>query len=146
MQRHHLLPLQLLRHSAFAAMFGAFGPVRRIFDDFRHNGLLLPAQESAARRTGLPMHRGPHRRYNELVIERVGQIESGWSRASARYPAIAANSATMRIQLLGRALRQRLLAQGQRPLQLNRYDPIGTGFDFSDLDALADGLWSATER
>jgi hypothetical protein len=26
---------------------------------------------------------------------------------------------------------------------LNRKDPIGTGFDFSELDAMADSLWSA---
>ena len=46
------------------------------FDDFRRNGLLLPANDAAAIRLGLPLHRGPHHSYNELVFERVGQIEA----------------------------------------------------------------------
>jgi len=35
-----------------------------------------------------------------------------------------------------------LLAQRRRVL-LNRNDPLGTGFDFGELDAMAEMLWAA---
>ena len=81
-QRHHLLPRQLLfRARCFGTMFAAIGRERVGFDDFRTNGLLLPASEEATIRTGMPLHRGPHHRYNEVVIARVGRIEESWSLA-----------------------------------------------------------------
>ena len=76
LQRHHLLPRQLLARPAFAALAGALGAEQLGFHDFRRNGMLLPAREEAALRIGLPMHRGPHPRYNEVVIERAGSIEA----------------------------------------------------------------------
>ena len=67
---------------------------RRIgFNDFRRNGLLLPAREETAQRLALPLHRGPHRTYNQMVIQRVGEIERGWSRLAARSPGLAAETA-----------------------------------------------------
>lgn len=72
LQRHHLLPRQLLSRRCFGAMLETVGTERIGFDDFRSNGLLLPANDTAALRIGLPLHRGPHRTFNELVIERVG--------------------------------------------------------------------------
>ncbi|ROT95222.1 hypothetical protein EB810_08935 [Altererythrobacter sp. FM1] len=56
------------------------------FDDFRRNGLLLPARDSAA----------------------------------------------LRLALLQRALRRRLLNPPGRPFHLNRRDPVGAGFDFTN--------------
>lgn len=50
----------------------------------------------------------------------------------------------MRLRLLQRALRRRLLEPGYRRILLNRSDPLGSGVDFSELDAMADALWSAT--
>ncbi|MCB2058453.1 MAG: AHH domain-containing protein, partial [Novosphingobium sp.] len=105
--------------------------------------LLLPANDSAAVRIGLPLHRGPHRNYNELVIERVGQIEVNWSVVRLKAPEVALSEALERLRLLQRALRRRLLDQ-QRRMRLNRRDPLGTGFDFSELDAMADALWPVT--
>ena len=148
LQRHHLLPRQLLGRRAFAALFERIGTHRLGFDDFRRNGLLLPASERAALRTGLPLHCGPHRDYNALVIERVGQIEAGWrapgSRDEAGYEALA------RLALLQRALRRRLLADvsgsGRRAAALlSRHDPARRAEDYAALDALADELWPATE-
>lgn len=118
---------------------------RRIgFDDFRANGLLLPATDKAARRTGLPLHRGPHRRYNEMVFERVGAIESAWSYQIAQDRQQANDNAYFRLRLLQTALRRLLLSNSKRIL-LNRKDPVGTGFDFTDLDAMAESLWAATD-
>ena len=70
-------------------MFAEIGRERVGFDDFRANGLLLPATDDATLRTGMPLHRGPHRRYNELVIERVGRIEASWSQRRLTDPECA---------------------------------------------------------
>lgn len=142
LQRHHLLPRQLLSRRCFGALFEGLGRQRVGFDDFRANGLLLPANEEATVRTGMPLHRGPHRRYNEVVIARVGRIEEDWAQTRARDPEAALEDALMRLQLLQNALRRQLLAERRRIL-LNRKDPLGTGFDFSELDAMAEALWAA---
>lgn len=113
------------------------------FDDFRANGLLLPATESSALRLGMPLHRGPHREYNTMVIERVGCIERHWSKLNSSDPGAAMTDALMRLALLQSALRRRLLAECRR-LVLNRKDPLGSGFDFTELDAMAEALWQAT--
>lgn len=123
-------------------MFSHVGRVRVGFDDFRINGLLLPATEAATIRTGMPLHRGPHRRYNEVVIARVGRIEAGWAQARRRDDEAALAGALLRLQLLQAALRRQLLAQ-QRRVVLNRNDPLGAGFDFTELDAMAEMLWAA---
>lgn len=123
-------------------MFAALG--RRVWlEDFRANGLLLPACEELSRRTGMPLHRGPHYRYNEVVIARVGRIEERWSTARRNDPDTALSEALMRLDLLQRALRRQLLAERRR-IVLNARDPVGTGFDFAELDAMAESLWSAS--
>ncbi len=144
MQRHHLLPMQLLRQNCTAALFRAVGRERLRFDDFRRNGLLLPATDRSALQVGLPLHRGPHPNYNSLVSERVGQIEASWARSRAVSPQVAASDAIARLELLQRALRRRLLDQRRR-LLLSRRDPLGAGINFAELDALVDDLWPATE-
>ena len=50
----------------------------------------------------------------------------------------------MRVELLQRALRRRLLAPERARMRLNRSDPLGTGLDFTELDAMADALWAGT--
>jgi hypothetical protein len=142
LQRHHLLPRQLLSQRCFGALFANVGRARVGFDDFRRNGLLLPATETASVSTGMPLHRGPHRRYNEVVIARVGQIEARWSIVRHGNPEAALDEALLRLHLLQCALRRQLLAQRRRVL-LNRKDPLGAGFDFSELDAMAELLWVA---
>ena len=143
MQRHHLLPRQILSRGCFVGLFGALGRERVDFDDFRRNGLLLPANDSAAVRIGLPLHRGPHRDYNAMVTERVGGIEAGWSAHRLKAPEIALREAYHGLEQLQQALRRELLDQ-QRRIRLNRKDPLGTGLDFSELDAMADLLWPTT--
>jgi hypothetical protein len=143
MQRHHLLPRQLLSARCFRTLFDRLGSERVGFDDFRLNGLLLPCTDRAALGFGLPLHRGPHGHYNALVCERVGEIESGWARRRLRRPEDALEEALMRLGLLQRALRRRLLAERCR-LQLNRADPLGAGRDFAELDAMAERLWRET--
>lgn len=131
----------LTRH-CFEPLFDALGLAAAGFDDFRTNGLLLPANENAAIRTGMPLHRGPHRCYNEAVIARVGRIEERWSAVRRGDPDAALIEARERLARLQSALRRRLLAERRRVV-LNRRDLIGTGFDFTELDAMAEALWRA---
>lgn len=142
LQRHHLLPRQLLRRSCFARMIGRLGTRAIGFDDFRRNGLLLPSDESGALRTALPLHRGPHRRYNELVFERIGQIEARWSR---RIGADQDREALERLALLQCGLRRRLLSDRRPAASLSRRDPAWRQVDYTLLDSLADQLWPATD-
>ena len=51
----------------------------------------------------------------------------------------------MRLALLQAALKRRLLATLGKRLLLNRRDPCGGSVDFSQLDAMADALWGATD-
>jgi hypothetical protein len=141
LQRHHLLPRELLRRPCFARLIGRLGTRAIGFHDFRRNGLLLPASEPTALSTGLPLHRGPHRHYNELVFERVGQIEARWRQ---RGGAEADQEALERMALLQRALRRRLLTDKRQAVSLSRRDPAWRDVDFSMLDAMADQLWAAT--
>jgi hypothetical protein len=145
LQRHHLLPCQLRTRRCFGRLLAALDPARLGFDDFRRNGLLLPAGGEAARRLGLPLHRGPHRDYHELVIERVGQIEACWSARRPRHPDAAGEEALFRLALLQRTLRRRLLEPRGAPVRLNAQDPLGTGVDFTELDAMAEQLWAGTQ-
>lgn len=126
-------------------MLAALDPTRLGFDDFRRNGLLLPARASAARRLALPLHRGPHHAYNALVLERVGQIEARWAARCPSHPDHAGEEALFRLSLLQRTLRRRLLDAPGRPMLLNRADPLGQGFDFTELDAMAETLWAGTQ-
>jgi hypothetical protein len=144
LQRHHILPRQLLGQRAFAPLLTALGRDRLCFEDFRRNGLLLPANDDVAVRIGLPLHRGPHREYNQMVAERFGQIEADWSAVRPRTPELALVEAYQRLELLQHALRCRLLDQ-QRRFKLNRRDPLGSGVDFSEIDAMAAQLWPETE-
>jgi hypothetical protein len=144
LQRHHLLPLQLLSKHCFGTMFDGIGTTSVGFDDFRANGLLLPASEETAVSTGRPLHRGPHRIYNEMVIERMGSIEADWAEQHPRDTEAALEQALMRLALLQRALRRRLLDPERAPFPLNRKDPLRAQIDFSELDAMADALWGET--
>lgn len=145
MQKHHLLPLALVTRGTFERFFEAVDPRFALFRDFRANGLFLPCRERQVLRLGLPLHRGPHPHYSELVWQRVGQIERAWSGEIGAGAGAARQSSCMRLALLQRALRRQLLAPG-RLARLNTRDPLGKGRDFTALDRMAEQLWAATRR
>ncbi len=145
MQRHHLLPHQIMSCQPLRRMIEGLDRRRLGFDDFRINGMLLPAREESALATSLPLHRGPHRHYNTVVMERIGQIERDWSTRRGGQAVSAGEDALMRLSLLQAALKRRLLATLGKRLLLNRRDPCGGSVDFSQLDAMADALWGATD-
>ena len=144
LQRHHLLPRVLSDRKCFARLIDELGLGSR-FDDFRHNGMLLPATESAVVRMGLPLHRGPHRTYSEMVGERLGLIEGDWSALRSREPDAAGIAALRALAALQADLRRNLL-DPRRTMLLNRSDPLGGGADFTRIDAMAETLWGATQR
>ena len=142
LQRHHLLPRELLGQRCFGRMFTDLAGAEALFSDFRSNGLLLPGNDRSAMIMGLPMHRGPHRSYSSMVIERVGVIEERWASCRPDDPDRAGVEALFRLQLLQRTLRRRLLdPKGQR-MALSRKDPALRAVDFSALDQMAELLWS----
>ncbi len=143
LQRHHVLPRQLFDVSGIADLIDQIGVEALGLHDFSRNGLLLPATDEQAVRLGLPLYRGPHHNYNELVIERMGQIEAGWQkRRRGIRPDHARIEALMRVDLLQRALRRRLLDPARwRGIALNARDPA---LDFTHLDRMAEALWAAT--
>lgn len=145
LQRHHLVPTEMLADKALARMFYWLGIDSVGYDDFRRNGLLLPSNDAMARRLGLPLHRGPHPIYNDVVRSRVGQIEARWSRNRRRFEEEAGEEALFRLGLLQRALRRRLLNPRGRPMTLSSRDPVLVPVDFADLDAMAESLWGETE-
>lgn len=124
-------------------MTGRLGKERLALDDFRQNGILLPAREEAVWRTSLPLHRGPHRHYNEMVIDRFGEIEANWSLAKRRDAEGADRDALEALADLRRTLLLQLLDR-RRPLRLNSKDPLGVGVDFTAIDDMAEELWRAT--
>ena len=144
LQKHDLLPVGLLRRPSLKRFFDRLDWQADGLDDFRANGLLLPCRERTVLRLGLPLHRGPHPRYSELVWQRVGQIEREFSQLAERRSHPAREQAVMRLGLLQRALRRRLLSQ-KRPLALHARDPLGQARDFSEIDRMAETLWAATE-
>ncbi|WP_310737261.1 AHH domain-containing protein [Parasphingorhabdus cellanae] len=141
-QRHHLIPLQA------ASMTDIIKPLNDDlsdsfdFDDFDRNGVLLPSDEQTALETGRPLHRGPHPRYNELVIDRLFLIV----RLSEQIAGEAKRQEffRFRIGLLQLALRHALLGKGLAQLRLNKRDPGPASDAFRDLDACIDTLYVAT--
>ena len=77
-------------------------------------------------------------------MERVGRIEARWIEARKSDPEGARTEALMRLRLLQIALRRRLLDERKRMI-LNKKDPLGSGFDFTELDAMAEVLWASTD-
>lgn len=144
LQRHHLLPRALVGQPCFARLIEALRATAA-FEDFRRNGMLLPANEGAAVRMGLPLHRGPHSAYSDMVRERLGGIEQGWA-LSRNGDTDAAGFAALRALSALQADLRRSLLDPTRTVRLNRHDPLGGGTDFTRIDAMAETLWGATQR
>jgi A nuclease family of the HNH/ENDO VII superfamily with conserved AHH len=74
MVRHHLIVQQALRDEMLKPFLTRMSEDGFQVDDFRTNGLLLPCLPSLSRKTGLPLHWGPHPRYNAKVIQELHLI------------------------------------------------------------------------
>lgn len=122
-QRHHLIPVEVVRHPAFAKIFAAVSRIGFNPHDFASNGVCLPACEAMAICTGLPLHRGPHPHYTQLVSEQVAFLARGVPVDSASGPM----ALMVGLSHLQGSLR-RSLDRSNSILWLNRRDPRhGTG-------------------
>lgn len=141
-QMHHLLPVSVFAHGHFARNFQMLHAEG--FDPryYSVNGLALPATEYAASLWKMPMHRGPHRRYNELVAARVASILIDME--SRRCSLHARSEAIGRLNVLICSLRR--ILTGDHPfILLSRRDPLNSTVRFWDVDNACDALWQATK-
>lgn len=118
-QRHHLVPVNLIRRRAFEPLFFSVTSVGFDARNFLSNGVSLPATESMVELTGLPLHRGPHRRYDQLVAECLNEITNEIITGEIMSPVSAYRRISELQGLLRRALRH------DASLMLNRNDPRG---------------------
>lgn len=144
MQKHHLLPCALERRHALSPILNRGKRHHVDLHDFRINGLLLPATERQARRSRLPLHRGPHPLYSEMVEARLECIQRDWDAKRHIQPVVASQEHLMRLDLLLRALRQKILTASTGRAMLNRNCPLGSQKDFGTLDDMAELLWQET--
>lgn len=141
-QLHHLLPVGVFTNRHFSARFERLRADG--FDPrfYALNGVALPATERAAAIWKLPLHRGPHTQYNELVAMRVAAIlrdsDSRGHLSSSRYDAVE------RLNLLISTLRQ-ILSKERSFFLLNQRDPMHSRVNFTALDQACDLIWHATK-
>lgn len=128
-QRHHLIPVNIIRNHAFAKLFASVAAAGFNPHCFLNNGFLLPATEIESARTGLPLHRGPHRQYDDLIAECLNMI---WLAVlMGHIPASPVSIMTHVSDLQGRV--RRSLGPSAR-IKLNQNDPRGVGGHLCLLD------------
>lgn len=156
-QRHHLIPLQAASIAEIREPLDEIAGAGRIrsggkdqcsggygfdFDNFETNGVLLPSDEAMALKTGHPLHRGPHPRYNELVIERLHliiRLSHGIENRIQRRVFFR-----LRMKLLQSTLRRALVGSPLPVFRLNKRDPGLSSSAFVGLDSCVDALYMAT--
>src|SRR3546814_15624272 len=99
-QRHHLIPIVLLRRPQMAVMFDHLRDEGFALQNFTGNGLVLPACEPAALRSGHALHRGPHRGYSDVVAARVERIRGHFALQAPAAIRAARRTAVMGLRLL----------------------------------------------
>ena len=122
-QRHHLVPVALLRRPQMAAMFERLEPEGFSLHRFDRNGLMLPACEKMALWSGHALHRGPHGDYKDVMTARIEQIRLHFALHAPANIVAASRVATMRLALLQDALRRALTDRHRGAFRLNRRDP-----------------------
>jgi hypothetical protein len=130
---YHLIPIEVMDMQAFAQLFGRLRTAGFDPNDFGNNGMYLPCIEVQAAAFNLPLHRGPHPRYNGMVAERIATFER-----------LHVQDALHQMSQL-----QQSLKSGLRGSQNLIRDPFRSKADFRRLDAEVELLWghiSATNR
>src|SRR5690606_30334241 len=140
-QRHHLIPLQAASIAEIRKPLDAMGRGGFDFDNFVTNGVLLPSDEHLAIKTGHPLHRGPHPRYNELVIERLLLI----IRLSKQINEEVQRKVFYRmiIELLQSTLRKDKVGLHLPVIEMNNWDINLSSSDFAELYSCMDALYTA---
>lgn len=112
-QRHHLIPRQLADHGETATVLHAITRWGFAIDDFRANGILLPATCRESEISGLPIHAGPHPGYNRRVAQHISAIGR-----TVRHPLIR----LARVRLLQAQLRATLTSPASAPVAIDLID------------------------
>ena len=132
-QCHHLIPVKVCNMPALRTFFEKSRAYGFDPDDFGLNGMHLPCREKMAAAFGLPLHRGPHPAYNQMVAERLAAIS-------------ILDECESRLQLMQflRALRDGLRTC-QEVDALDRWKPFQPTVDMRRLDSDADFLFRFTQ-
>ncbi|MDK2762043.1 MAG: AHH domain-containing protein [Sphingopyxis sp.] len=142
-QRHHLIPIGLLRRPQMAVLFDQLRAEDFTLQHFGGNGLILPASETAALRSGHALHRGPHHEYSDVVAARVERIRAHFTLHAPADPRTARRTAVMRLRLLQDTARRALTDRHGGAFWLNRRDPMRLFVDRPYLDAAIDMLFGS---
>jgi hypothetical protein len=86
-QRHHLIPTQCAQDRRTRGFIAAMQQMGFRFDDFPRNGILLPTTYAQAASSGLPVHSGPHPRYNRTVIDLILALATRFNFGNDRWEA-----------------------------------------------------------
>ncbi|WP_192646215.1 AHH domain-containing protein [Sphingopyxis sp. OAS728] len=141
-QRHHLIPIALLRRPQMAAMFDQLRGEGFALAHFGRNGLMLPACEPVALRSGHALHRGPHHGYSDVLAARVEAIGAHFALHAAADLRAARRTAVMRLRLLQDTTRRALTDRHGAGFWLNRRDPMRLFVDRPYLDEAIDRLFA----
>ncbi len=140
-QRHHLIPVALMRRPQMAAMFEQVRDEGFGLHHFGRNGLMLPACEPVALRSGHALHRGPHQGYSDVVAARVERIRAHFASQAPADLRAARRVAVMRLRLLQDTTRRALTDRHGAGFWLNRRDPMRLFVDRPYLDEAIDRLF-----
>ena len=78
-------------------------------------------------------------------MARAFQLEADWNAKRQIDEQLAGEEVLMRMRLLQAALRRNLLQPAAQRMTLNRFDPLGQDVDFTELDAMAEAIWTNTD-
>lgn len=131
-QRHHIIPLEIVRKPYFRDIFDRVRWVGFNPNDFETNGMWLPATEELALQVNLAMHRGPHPQYSELVSDWISHL----TRSRARHPEELNN-----LLLMLRDKLRNMLIRRPSHVHLNRNDPLRVRTGFLNIDDGVGKLW-----
>ena len=141
-QRHHLVTVALLRRPQMAALFRHLQYEGFSLHQFARNGLMLPASEAAALRSGHALHRGPHRGYSDVIAARIDRVRVHFEAQATADMVLARRTAVMRIALLQDVRRRALTDRHGGGFWLNRRGPMRLFADRPYLDEAIDGLFA----
>ncbi|UVO53957.1 AHH domain-containing protein [Sphingomonas sp. SUN039] len=137
--RHHLLPNHLRHYPDLRDYLAGFSEMGFSMDDFSTNGMFLPADEAIACATRLPLHRGPHRTYNAMVIDALDTI-----RFDARRAGLDRSAQMAAVRGLQHRLRHLLqLSAVDAHVALASRNPFGASVALAKIDAQTDALFAA---
>ena len=122
-------------------MFDALQAEGFALENFRRNGLMLPAYEGAALMSGHALHRGPHQGYSDVLAARVEQVRRHFAMQAPGDLRSARCTAVMRLRLLQDTTRRALTDRHGAGFWLNRRDPMRLFVDRPYLDEAIERLF-----